>query len=115
MKVVINPEKENWMPHPTAEGVFVKPLVTNREFGVDTVTILLVKIPRGKTVAEHIHKNSEDILYILSGKGKMWVEQLDEFELEKGVLVRVPRGRKHRIFDVEEDVLIYDVFSPSTF
>lgn len=115
MKVVIDPRKESWMPHSKADGVFIKRLITKKGSGLDTVTVLLVKIPKEKSVAEHIHETSEDILYVLSGKGKMWVEEAGEFELKKNVMVRVPRGRRHRIFDIEEDILIYDVFSPAIF
>jgi len=32
--------------------------------------------------------------------------------LQKGTVVRVQRKTKHRIFDVSEELLIYDVFSP---
>jgi quercetin dioxygenase-like cupin family protein len=32
--------------------------------------------------------NQDDILYILSGKGKMWVDGISKFELQKGKLIR---------------------------
>ena len=45
----------------------------------------------------------------------MWVEDRGEFKLEPGVFVVVPKGLRHRTYDVEEDLLIYDVFSPAMF
>jgi len=42
--------------------------------------------------------------FILSGIG--------EVPLRTGNVVRVPRGTNHRIFDVTEELLIYDVFAP---
>ncbi len=105
-------EKIPWVSHPTAEGVQIKPFISNKEHGLG-VTCMLVKIPAGKEVAEHIHPNQDDILYPLAGKAAMWVEGAGKFSLEPGIVVRVPKGTKHKIFDVTEELLIYDVFSPA--
>jgi mannose-6-phosphate isomerase-like protein (cupin superfamily) len=43
----------------------------------------------------------------------MYVEGKDVFVLKPGVVVRVPMGAKHRIFNVTEELLIYDVFHPA--
>ena len=45
----------------------------------------------------------------------MWIEGLEEFKLEPGTFVYVPKGRRHRTYDVKKDLLIYDVFSPPMF
>jgi len=105
-------EKIPWIPHPTAEGVQIKPFISAKEHGLG-VTLMLVKIPAGKEVAEHIHPNQDDILYPLAGKGAMWVDGAGKFPLEPGIVVRVPRGTKHKIFEVTEGLLIYDVFCPA--
>jgi mannose-6-phosphate isomerase-like protein (cupin superfamily) len=34
--------------------------------------------------------------------------------LEPGVVVRVPIGAIHKIYNVTEELLIYDVFHPAT-
>lgn len=105
-------EKISWMPHSMASGVKIKPLISQKEHGLD-VTCMLVDIPAGKEMPEHIHENQEDILYPLQGKGTMWVDGTGEFLLQPGVIVRVPKGIKHKITEVTEDLLIYDVFSPA--
>jgi quercetin dioxygenase-like cupin family protein len=105
-------EKIPWIPHPTAEGVQIKPFISAKEHGLG-VTLMLVKIPAGEEVAEHIHPNQDDILYPLAGKGAMWVDGAGKFPLEPGIVVRVPRGTKHKIFEVTEGLLIYDVFCPA--
>ena len=101
-----------WAPHPTAPDVRIKPMITLKEHDVD-VTCMLVEVPAGKKVPEHIHEKQDDILYLLQGKAVMWVDGGEDFILEPGVVVRVPKGIKHKIFDVSEDLLIYDVFSPA--
>jgi quercetin dioxygenase-like cupin family protein len=105
-------EKLPWSPHPILEGVQIKTLVSKKEDGLD-VTCMLVKVPEGKAVAEHIHPGQDDILYPLSGKATMWVDGVGEFSLHPGTVVRVPKGTRHRIFGVTEELLIYDVFCPA--
>ena len=105
-------DKIPWIPHPTAEGVQLKPFISQKEHGLG-VTCMLVRILLGKEVSEHIHSNQDDILYPLTGKASMWVDGAGEFSLEPGIVVRVPKGIKHRIFEVTQDLLIYDVFCPA--
>ena len=101
-----------WEPHPSAQGVKIKPLISRKEHGPD-VTCMLVFVPAGNGVPEYIHENQDDILYPLQGKAVMWVDETGSFSLEPGVIVRVPKGKKHKIIDITKNLLIYDVFSPS--
>lgn len=101
-----------WEPHPSVPGVEIKPLISKRDDGLD-VSCLLVKVPAGSEVPEHIHETQDDIIYPLTGKASMWVDGTGEFALEPGVLVRVPMGTRHKVFNVIEDLLVYDVFSPA--
>jgi mannose-6-phosphate isomerase-like protein (cupin superfamily) len=105
-------EEISWISHPTAQGVKIKPLISEKEHGLD-VTCMLVNIPVGKQAPEHIHEEQDDILYPLQGRAVMWVDGTGNFSLEPGVIVRVPKGVKHKIFDVTENLLIYDVFCPA--
>ena len=101
-----------WSPHPVVKGVQIKPLVSKKQDGLD-VTCMLVKVPAGTEVPEHIHPDQDDILYPVSGKATMWVDGFETFSLHPGTFVRVPKGTKHRIYGVVEELLIYDVFHPA--
>ena len=87
-------------------------MISLKEHGLD-VTCMLVDIPAGTDIPEHIHETQDDILYPLQGKGIMWVDGDGDFSLEPGVIVKVPKGTKHKITNITEDMLIYDVFFPA--
>jgi quercetin dioxygenase-like cupin family protein len=92
--------------------VRIKPLVTEKEDGLN-VTCMLVNAPAGKEVPEHIHEKQDDIIYPLKGKGAIWVDGVGTFPLEPGFIVRVPRGVRHKVSDIKEELLVYDVFFPA--
>ena len=113
MDICTKIEELDWDPHPLAEGVMIKPLVTKRDHDLN-VSCILVKVPVGNEIPEHIHDEQVDILYPLSGKAEMHVEGTGAFPLEPGVIVRVPISAKHKIINVTEELMIYDVFHPAT-
>ena len=107
-------EKISWTSHPTIKGVRIKPLITAKDHHLN-MTCMLVDIPAGVEVPEHIHENQDDILYPLAGKGVMHIDGSGPFTLEPGIIVRVPKGTKHKITDITENLLLHDLFSPALF
>jgi len=102
-----------WEPHPFLP-IQIKLFLTQKSDRTD-VTCFLVKVPKGKEIPVHVHETQEDILFLLAGKGRMWIEGIGDFDIEKGTLIRVPKNTKHRIYDVTEEILNYDVFTPPLF
>jgi mannose-6-phosphate isomerase-like protein (cupin superfamily) len=43
----------------------------------------------------HYHERTDEIYYVIGGKGRMSLDN-EEIELSEGVVVYVPRGVKHR-------------------
>jgi len=112
MNILFDTAELPWEHHPSVADVFIKRIVTTAQFGDDSPSIVMVKIPSGVEVPEHIHETSEDILFIVSGHGTMWIDGVGPVRMKKDAVVRVPRNTKHKIFDVTEELLVYDVFSP---
>lgn len=101
-------------PHPFLKDVTMKTLLSKRGDGADA-TCIVVRCLRGSEVEEHSHPDQDDIIYVLEGEATMWIEGMKEFKLEPGTFVSVPKGRRHRTYDVKKDLLIYDVFMPPIF
>ena len=104
----------NWKPHPAGhDGVEMKVLRSKEDSKVES-SIALVKVREGFEVPKHDHEDADDNLYILEGKAKMKVDD-EVFNIDEDCQITVPKGTDHEIFDVEKDLLIYDVFSPAIF
>ena len=107
-------EKEvKWTPHPTLP-IQIKSFLSKKDDQGD-ITIFLVKLPAGKDIPVHVHETQEDIIFILAGKAKMWIDGVVDFDIDKGTFIRVPKNTKHRIYNVTQDILNYDVFTPPLF
>lgn len=102
---------EEWESHPLVKDILLN-LVIGKADNDAVVTCYFVKIPEGQEIPLHFHESSNDIIVPLSGKAKIWVKGIGEFKMVKGAIVNVPKGIPHRVFDVTEGFLAFDVFSP---
>ncbi|MFH1481420.1 MAG: cupin domain-containing protein [Pseudomonadota bacterium] len=108
---VCRPEEIKWEPHPQLSNAKVAYLLSNRDEKVD-LTCFLVHLPEGTRVEKHIHDNSDDIIYVLKGKAKMWIDKVGDVPMVEGTFIRMPKGVLHQPHDIEEDLIAYDVFYP---
>jgi mannose-6-phosphate isomerase-like protein (cupin superfamily) len=100
--------------HPFLKNVGMRILYSKRDDGSD-ITCFIVRCNIGSEIEEHVHLEENDIIYVLQGRATMWIEDRGHFSLEPGLFVVVPKGLKHRTYDVTEELLIYDVFTPPMF
>jgi len=70
----------------------------------------IVQIAPGKFTHRHVHDDTEQLFYILSGKGKLNLERaggMETFELLPTNFIHVPRNCYHQTFCEGRDSLIY--------
>jgi oxalate decarboxylase/phosphoglucose isomerase-like protein (cupin superfamily) len=70
----------------------------------------IVQIAPGKFTHRHVHDDTEQLFYILSGKGKLNLERtghMETFELLPANFVHVPRNCYHQTFCEGTDTLKY--------
>lgn len=102
----------DWTPHPLVAGAQLAYLLTARADQAPG-TCALVCLSAGIHTEAHRHDNSDDIFYVMRGQGWMWIEGHGDIELREGVFVRVPSGVWHRPHDVEEELLLFNVWIPA--
>ena len=113
MEYVVNEEELQWQDHPRMKRGQYKGLYSKEKHG-SLATIQLIKVQKGGGNELHVHEESDDILYILSGQAKMEIEGAGTVQMKKGSCVRIPKNTKHRIYDVLEELIVFDVFAPPT-
>lgn len=108
---VIQPTEMKWDPHPQLPKIKVAYLVSKRDDNVD-ITCALVHLPAGSQVEKHFHENSDDIIYVIKGKAKMWIDKIGDVPMLPGTFLRIPKGVWHQPHDVEEDLIAHDTWYP---
>jgi quercetin dioxygenase-like cupin family protein len=105
-------EEQRWERHPSIHGAQIAHLLTSGEDDGD-LSCALVRLETGLEAEAHRHEGSDDVVYVLRGRGKMWVEGRGEIILREGTFLRIPRGCWHRPHAVEEELYLYNVWSPA--
>ena len=108
---VIQPSEMKLEPHPQLPKIKVAHLLTNRDDDI-SITCALVHLPVGAEVEKHFHESSDDIIYVVRGKPKMWIEGAGDVPMIEGGFLRIPKGVWHQPHDIVEDVIAYDVWYP---
>ncbi|MDR0762806.1 MAG: cupin domain-containing protein [Campylobacteraceae bacterium] len=100
-----------FIKHPTQEGVFMKHF-----YGKDDnacLNNLEVNIVPGFQIAPHIHEESSEFFYVVSGNG----EFLDDTEwksIKQGDAFKAPQGMTHAIKNTGTKTLVlFSTFSPA--
>lgn len=84
-------------------------LVMDRS-NAETAEAFIVQIAPGKFTHRHVHDDTEQLFYVLSGKGKLVLERLgrkETFDLLETNFVHVPRNCYHQTFCEGTDSLRY--------
>ena len=109
----IHVDDMQWEPHPGLKDLFMKKLLSNEQDNID-LSIALVRVKKGAEIPPHVHEQ-DDIVYHIEGKGKMWIEGKGDFDVRPGTFMRIPGGVKHQPHDIEEDILVFDIYFPHLF
>jgi len=90
-----------------------KMIIGPRNFGnAKNMCFGIADFPPNTHAPRHVHPSQEEIIYILTGKGKMYFNDRPEV-IESGICVYIPPGIRHSINNTSDEVmrLVY-VFSP---
>jgi len=111
-RLMKNVEDLQWEPHPFLKGIAFKYLLSKKNDDVD-ITMTFVKVTQGVDIPAHVHETQDDIIYCLEGTMKLWIEGEGDFNLGPGMLIRVPKGVKHKPYGHSENFLAIDIFLPA--
>ena len=105
-------ENIEWEAHPIFKGVLVKRLLT-REKNNSDITCLLVKTKKGIDIPEHVHQDSQDIIFPIEGDGIIHIEGIGDLPYKPGSFIVVPKNIPHYVYNVKETLIAFDIFNPA--
>ena len=83
-------------PFITKDASEIREILAPRNSSIRNQSLAEAKIAPGQITEEHYHPNSEEIYYILWGRGRMWLEN-DSRDVKAGDGIAIPPGKRHKI------------------
>lgn len=81
--------------------------------GVENVSMGMNITEVGSMIPDHAHETSEEVLFLISGRAKIVIEGVGEWEIGPETAFYSPRGVKHRVENIgDEPLRIVWVYSP---
>lgn len=85
--------------------------VNFKTYSDDTAKIMYGKLESGASIGMHTHETNSEIIYILSGKGKVLYDDETEF-LSEGIAHYCPKGHSHSLINDSDGDLIFFAVIP---
>lgn len=82
-------------------------------YSTDSTSGSIWVVKPGQTVACHTHNNSDDIWMCIQGKGIFYPELGEEVPIEKGQVIKTPKGVCHGMLNTgDEDFMFVSIVAP---
>jgi quercetin dioxygenase-like cupin family protein len=96
-------------------GRVLRWVVTTENSGAKNCSMCVIEVQPGETVKPaHSHPNGEEVIYLLSGSGRVWIEG-EIGAVEQGCAVLFPQGKVHMLQNTSDKLMkVACFFSPAT-
>ena len=72
-----------------------------------------VRIPSGQSTIKHFHKKTEEVYYILSGRGQLYLEDESQAVAPGDVIIILPRQQHKIVNKCKQDLVMLVACSPA--
>ncbi|MFC1754648.1 cupin domain-containing protein [Thermoproteota archaeon] len=93
-------------PYITLDKSSIRELVSHRNSSIKGLSIAEAVVLPEKETSLHIHKTSQEVYFILSGKGRMQIGKQSKIVKRSDTIVILPK-QKHRIRNIGKSNLIF--------
>jgi oxalate decarboxylase/phosphoglucose isomerase-like protein (cupin superfamily) len=108
---LIDPES---LPTMSFDWGLIKPLVAAANTDSTEVSLMHVVLLPGEGHERHNHPDSDEILYILAGRGQQMVDDSDTFGVGPGQAVFIPNGAFHSTVNTGwEPLVLLAIYAPA--
>lgn len=93
-------------PFITKDASEIREILAPGNSSIKNQSLAEAKVAPAQTTEEHYHIRTEEIYYILHGRGRMWVEN-ESRDVKAGDGVAILPGKKHRIENTGSGDLVF--------
>ena len=93
-------------PFITKDNSEIREILAPANSSIKNQSLAEARLAPGMTTDEHFHPKSEEIYYILEGRGRMKVED-EEREVGPGDGIAILPGKRHKILNIGEADLVF--------
>ena len=102
------------LPTMSFDWGLIKPLVATDNTDAPAMSLMHVVLLPGAGHERHNHPGSDEILYVLSGRGEQMVDDTDTFPVSPGQTVFIPKGAFHSTVNVGwEPLVLLAIYGPA--
>jgi len=101
---VIN--RDDVKPFTTKDSSEIREILAPRNSGIRRQSLAEARLLPGRSTEEHYHIQTEEIYYILSGRGQIIVNG-EKRDVEKHDGIAIPPGTRHKITNTGPEDLIF--------
>lgn len=110
MEIVSRSQMKPFITKDTSE---IREILAPRNSSIKNQSLAEARVAPGQTTEEHYHLCSEEIYYILQGRGRMWLEG-ESRDVQAGDGIAIPPGRRHKIENTGDvDLIILCCCAPA--
>jgi mannose-6-phosphate isomerase-like protein (cupin superfamily) len=90
----------------TKDGSEIRELLAHRNSCIRLQSLAEARLPPGGTTTPHFHPQTEEIYYILQGRGRMRI--IEECrDVGPGDAIAIPPGQEHQITNTGDEPLVF--------
>ncbi|MFH1776127.1 MAG: cupin domain-containing protein [Candidatus Omnitrophota bacterium] len=93
-------------PFITKDKSIIREIFAYRNAKIKNQSLAEATVLPGKTTTGHFHKKTEEIYYILSGQGRMFINK-EEREVKKNDAIAIPPKTRHKIKNTGQKKLVF--------
>lgn len=99
-------DREEVKAYRTKDGSLVREIIHPDHVAVRNLSMAEARLEPGASTAPHFHGESEEVYYVLAGRGVVIVAG-EEAEIGPGQAVLIPARYRHRIVNTGDDDLVF--------
>ena len=98
--------KDQATPYQTKDGSLIRAIMDLSNSTVKNLSLAQATVSSGSRTYPHLHTQSEEIYYLLQGRGKIYIEG-ESREVARFDAILIPSGARHYIENIGQEDLIF--------